>query len=204
MWMMRGSKPGRQHDTIQTTAHLTTRLQADRHNRLDMMRRGSFYNKVAGEQNELIRNTNSTDRHDRFAAMTRRTYLTTKKAIAGKNRRRAKPDTLSPPSPGCARTHLPKESCRLTVGVTRLGWEGGFALETGFRASQKHAQKRGAYPKSGARCVSPNRVGKPSQFACRAPIRTQYAGGGAHVTRATLARALDGVRHRARYISKPH
>ena len=46
-------------------------------------------------------------------------------------------------------------SKRLTVGVTRLGWEGGFALETGFRRSQKHAQKRGAYPKSGARIVSP-------------------------------------------------
>ena len=42
---------------------------------------------------------------------------------------------------------------RLTARVTRLGWEGGFTLETEFRASQKHAQKRGAYPKSGARYV---------------------------------------------------
>ena len=42
-----------------------------------------------------------------------------------------------------------------TVGVTRLGWEGGLALETGFRASQKMLKKRGAYPKSGARIVGP-------------------------------------------------
>jgi hypothetical protein len=31
-----------------------------------------------------------------------------------------------------------------------LGWEGGFALETGFRQRQENAKKRGAYPKSGA------------------------------------------------------
>ena len=48
---------------------------------------------------------------------------------------------------------------RLTVCVTRLGWERGSALETGFRPTQKKAQKRGAYPKSGARCVGP-RLGK--------------------------------------------
>ena len=42
---------------------------------------------------------------------------------------------------------------RPTAGVTRLGWEGGCAVETGFRASQENAKKRGAYPKSGARCV---------------------------------------------------
>jgi len=49
-----------------------------------------------------------------------------------------------------------RSSClqRPTVSVTRLGWEGEFALETGFRQSQEHAQKRGAYPKSGARIVS--------------------------------------------------
>jgi hypothetical protein len=41
----------------------------------------------------------------------------------------------------------------LTAGVARLGREGGFALETGFRASQKKLKKRAAYPKSGARCV---------------------------------------------------
>jgi len=44
---------------------------------------------------------------------------------------------------------------RLTACVTRLGWEGGLALETGLRSSQKKAPKTGAYPKSGARCVSP-------------------------------------------------
>jgi hypothetical protein len=38
---------------------------------------------------------------------------------------------------------------------TRLGWEGGFAAETEFRRSQEDAKKRGAYPKSGARIVSP-------------------------------------------------
>ena len=42
---------------------------------------------------------------------------------------------------------------RLTVSVTRLGWEGGFALKTGVRASHEKLKKRGAYPKSGARCV---------------------------------------------------
>ena len=41
----------------------------------------------------------------------------------------------------------------LTVRVTRLGWEGGVALETEVRASQENAKKRGAYPKSGARIV---------------------------------------------------
>ena len=43
---------------------------------------------------------------------------------------------------------------RLTASVTRLGWEGGFTLETGVRRSQENAEKRGAYPKSGARIVS--------------------------------------------------
>ena len=43
---------------------------------------------------------------------------------------------------------------RPTAGVTRLGWEGGFAIETGVRRSQENAKKRGAYPKSGARIVS--------------------------------------------------
>jgi hypothetical protein len=44
-------------------------------------------------------------------------------------------------------------STRPTAGVTRLGWEGGFTLETGVRESQENAKKRGAYPKSGARIV---------------------------------------------------
>ena len=37
-----------------------------------------------------------------------------------------------------------------TVRVTRLGWEGGVALETGKTQSQEKAQKRGAYLKSGS------------------------------------------------------
>ena len=37
--------------------------------------------------------------------------------------------------------------------VTRFGRERGLALETGSRESQKTAQKRGADPRSGARCV---------------------------------------------------
>ena len=47
-------------------------------------------------------------------------------------------------------------SVRLTARVTRLGWEGGEALETGSaqaRKMLKNAAKRGAYPKSGARIV---------------------------------------------------
>jgi hypothetical protein len=49
--------------------------------------------------------------------------------------------------------HLGKEVERPTARVTRLGWERGLAVETGFRRSQENAKKRGAYPKSGARIV---------------------------------------------------
>ena len=40
----------------------------------------------------------------------------------------------------------------LTVRVTRLGWEVGFALETGVRTSQKNAQKTRRLPQVG--CTS--------------------------------------------------
>ena len=52
-----------------------------------------------------------------------------------------------------ANKHRKINLMRLTARVTRLGWEGGVALETGFHRSQENAKKRGAYPKSGARIV---------------------------------------------------
>jgi len=63
-----------------------------------------------------------------------------------------------------AKFHNIQRLCFLTVAWSYLpngvryplGVERGFALETGFRESRKHAQKRGAYPKSGARCVRRN------------------------------------------------
>jgi hypothetical protein len=45
-----------------------------------------------------------------------------------------------------------------TAGVTRLGWEGGFTVETGFCRSQKNAQKRAAYPKSDMFCQEAGEV----------------------------------------------
>ena len=45
------------------------------------------------------------------------------------------------------------QSVRLTACVTRLGWEGGVAVEMGFLQSQENVKKRSAYPKSGARIV---------------------------------------------------
>jgi len=39
--------------------------------------------------------------------------------------------------------------CRLTVGVTRLGWELGLAVETGKTQSQKKAQKTRGLPQVG-------------------------------------------------------
>jgi hypothetical protein len=52
----------------------------------------------------------------------------------------------------------------LTARVTRLGWEGGFALETGKTQSQEHAKKRAAYPKSGARIVGRTHGMQDSMF----------------------------------------
>jgi hypothetical protein len=45
---------------------------------------------------------------------------------------------------------------RPTARVSRLGWEGGLAVETEKTQSHENAKKRGAYPKSAARCVSPH------------------------------------------------
>ena len=59
-------------------------------------------------------------------------------------------------------SHFPKFNFRKgtfstvsTARVTRLGREGESTLETGKAQSQTNAEKRGAYPKSGASCVSP-------------------------------------------------
>ena len=38
---------------------------------------------------------------------------------------------------------------RLTARVTRLGWEGGAAIETGFRQSHEKAQKTRGLPQVG-------------------------------------------------------
>jgi hypothetical protein len=54
-------------------------------------------------------------------------------------------------------------SVRPTARITRLGWEGRFACETGFRPSQEHVKKRGAYPKSGA-CIVRRTPGTPTEW----------------------------------------
>lgn len=54
---------------------------------------------------------------------------------------------------------------RLTARVTRLGWERGVARETEKPQSQENAQKRGAYPKSGARFVGRFLFKKTDSFA---------------------------------------
>jgi hypothetical protein len=44
---------------------------------------------------------------------------------------------------------LSSQPLTLQVIGTRLGWEGGVALETGFRESQKQAQKTRGVPQVG-------------------------------------------------------